>query len=456
MSDPRTGPAVDADSPDPADPFDRAAVADLADRYQRMNRLADLFTQSAEEMRSRAELGARVLGDPEVAESAALATRTWQRVEEDVRAATTGRLGLLARSAQLDADALVVRATVHTYRWIDELQQFAYDTLGSIAGRAIGFLAPEVALGGAVVAAGLIETDAVDREDVAAYLGELAESHPELLAHITGGGGLLDGLQLRALLTVGLLSGENGALAARAGLRSLGADGFEPGFGPALRDIAAGLVDPAPAQAAADPADPTEPDDPAALSGRPGGLEGLMEALVGTAAPVAVQRAAPGRFIAYLPGPGGADGRRLRLVGGDRSGYTGQVVRAIRAAVAGDDDPRVLLVGGGQGGVAATEIAAARPAGFRVDQVVTAGSPAAQATQVPLTTHVLALEDRRDPVVLLGSLLNVGLSNRVTVVLDGGAAQGYVAGGRAADAAQVRELRDVLDRLRRDGFLAPA
>ena len=99
---------------------------------------------------------------------AALAAHVGRSAEAEVRAATTGRHGLLDRSVELDADALVVRATVLTYRWIDELQTAAYETLGCIAGRAIGYLAPEVALGGAIVSAGLIETDALDREGVAA------------------------------------------------------------------------------------------------------------------------------------------------------------------------------------------------------------------------------------------------------------------------------------------------
>ena len=117
----------------------------------------------------------------------------------------------------------MVRTTVLTYRWIDELQDAAYKTLGSIAGRAIGYLAPEIALGGAVVSAGLIETDALDRDGVAAYLSELAENNPELMDHVTsGGGGLLDGLQMRSVLTVGVMAGETGGLAARGGLRAMG------------------------------------------------------------------------------------------------------------------------------------------------------------------------------------------------------------------------------------------
>ena len=119
-----------------------------------------------------------MLRDEAVAESAELSKVSHARAEEDIRAATTGKHGLLSRSIELDADALVVRATVLTYQWIDELRDAAYETLGAIAGRAIGYLAPNVALGGAIVTAGLIETDALDRDGVAAYLDELAVGQP--------------------------------------------------------------------------------------------------------------------------------------------------------------------------------------------------------------------------------------------------------------------------------------
>ncbi|WP_127479255.1 hypothetical protein [Nocardioides pantholopis] len=444
---------TDLTDPRPAAEPTADQVADLTDRYEQMTRLAALFDSAGGELRRRATLGEEILADPEVADSAELSPRTWQQVEEDLRGAT-GRHGLLGRSAELDADALVVRATVQTYRWIDELQQIAYDTLGSIAGRAIGYLAPEVALGGTVVSAGLIEIDPDDREDVAAYLDELALSNRELLEHVSGGGGLLDGLQLRALLTVGALASDTAPLAARGGMRALGADSFATGFGPALRDIAGGLVEDV----------VHSEDDPATVDSAPRGLGGLMTALAATRRAVAVQRVTESRYIAYLPGPEGT-GRRLRLVGGDPTTYTAQVLRALAAALGDDPDPRLLLVGSGQGGVSAAEIAAAPGPAFTVDQVVTAGAPAAQAAQVPDGTHVLALEDRGDPVVLLGSLLNANAPNRLTVLFDSGddgsgpepepGDERYVAGGRAADAADHPELRAVLDRLREQGFLAP-
>ena len=228
-------------------PATEVEAADLADKYDRMMRLADLFDDSGEEMRQRAKLGADVINDPAFAESAELSKATHAQAEDDIRAATTGKQGLLTRSIELDADALVLRATVLTYRWIDELQDAAYQTLGTIAGRAIGYLAPEVALGGAIVSAGLIETDALDRDGVAAYLSELADSNPELMEHVTsGGGGLIDGLQMRSVLTAGVLSGDQGRLAGQGGLRATGIDSLSAAFGAAVRDVAGGLVQSAP------------------------------------------------------------------------------------------------------------------------------------------------------------------------------------------------------------------
>ena len=256
----------------------------------------------------------------------------------------------MTRGVELDADALMVRATVLTYRWIDELAEAAYRTMGSIASRAIGYLAPEVDLGGAIVSAGLIETDALDRDDVAGYLSELAEHNPELMDHVTsGGGGLLEGLQMRALLTASVLAGEHGRMASLGGLQAIGVDPMAPDFGSALRDSAGGFVT-AP-EAEADPPTAEQLD-----SAAPRGLEDLMATLSRSPGAVTVQQIAPHRYIAYLPGP--ADGRgRLRLVGGDHSAYAARVVAGIEQAVDGDTHARVMLVGSAQGGVTAAEVA---------------------------------------------------------------------------------------------------
>ena len=267
-----------------------ASVA--ADKYDQMLALADLFDSSGSEMRTRARLGVEILGDDDVVDSGELSQATWGQAEEDIRAATTGKQGLLTRSVELDADALVVRATVLTYRWIDELQQAAYKTLGSIAGRAIGYLAPEVALGGAIVSAGLIETDTLDRDGVTAYLSELAENNPDLMDHLSGGGGLLDGLHMRSLLTAGALASDLGTHAARGGLRAIGVDAFPTDAVSAFRDSAGSFVE------------LEEPDAEAAASQAqaPRSLEELMANLVAEDRRISVQRVGAGRYIAYLPG----------------------------------------------------------------------------------------------------------------------------------------------------------
>jgi hypothetical protein len=451
MTSQRDDIVTEAAAEERAVPTTDAEAADLADRYDRMTRLADRFDDAAEEMRRRAELGADIIADPAFADSAELAKATYDRAEEDIQSATIGKHGLLGRSVELEADALVLRATVLTYRWIDELQSVAYRTLGSVAGRAIGYLAPQVALGGAIVSAGLIETDALDRDGVAAYLGELADSFPDLMDHVTsGGGGLIDALQMRALLTAGVLADERGRSAGRGGLRAIGVEPLAAAFDAALRDVAGALHD-----------EPEEATTDGPREGRaPGSVTDLMTTLAGTVGGVAVQRVASGRYIAYLPGPHGVTGGRgrLRLVGGDQSAYTERVTRAIERAVDGDPGAHVMLVGGAQGGVTAAEVAASvRSEAFVVDQVITAGAPSAYVPRIPETTRVLSLEDRADPVALLGSLIDAGSTNRVTVVFDSELdrdAGVYVAGGRAADTATHPELRAEISRIQQLGYLA--
>jgi hypothetical protein len=422
-----------------------------ADKYHEMLALADLFDASGLEMRSRARLGAEILADDDVADSAELSPATFAQAEEDIRAATTGKQGLLTRSVELDADALVVRATVLTYRWIDELQEAAYKTLGSIAGRAIGYLAPEVALGGAIVSAGLIETDALDRDGVTSYLNELAESNPQLMEHMAGVGGLLDGLQMRSLLAAGVMSTERGPAAARGGLRAIGVQPFAGDAVAALRDSAAGFAEEADV---APPTDTTTGDAGTA----PRTIEDLMTNLARADCRISVQRIGAGRYIAYLPGRRATEDGRLRLVGGDNTSYVRQVVRAIEDAVQGEPGARIMLVGSSHGGTAAAEIAAAATSSaFVVDQVVTTGAPQAQVPTIPEHTRMLSLEDRSDPVALLGSLINAGVDNRLTVVYDTSEEQEarapYVVGGRAADSAQHPEVRAEIARIHELGFL---
>jgi hypothetical protein len=424
-----------------------------SDRYDDLVQLADLFEATGDELRRRARLGVEVLGDEDVAASEELSAATYAAAADDIRAATTGKHGVLNRSIELDTDALVVRATVLTYRWIDELQDAAYHTLGSIAGRAIGYLAPEVALGGAIVSAGLIETDVVERDGIASYLGELAEKNPDLLDHITaGGGGLVESLQLRSLLTAGALGDDLGSQAAAGGLRATGIPAFTADPASAVRDIAGDFV--RPEESATVEPTPTP-------SGLPRGLTGLLENLTSTSSGLGIHPIADGRYIAYLPGPDGGSSARLRLVGGDLSTYAARVSAALARSIT-DADAKVMLVGGGPGGLVAAELAGQPGATYTVEQVVTAGSPGAQAPRIPAGVRMLSLEDRADPVALLGSLLNAEATNRLTVVFDrdevgdaGPSTDPYVLGARAADAATHPALRAELDRLTDLGYLSP-
>jgi hypothetical protein len=95
---------------------------------------------------------------------------------------------------------------------------------------------------------------------------------------------------------------------------------------------------------------------------------------------------------------------------------------------------------------------------FDVDRIVTAGAPSALVPRVPRTTRMLSLEDRADPVALLGSLVNAASDNRLTVVFDGTgartAAERYVAGARLADASNHPDLVREIDDLRGLGYLS--
>ena len=191
-------------------------------------------------------------------------------------------------------------------------------------------------------------------------------------------------------------------------------------------------------------------------AGPPSGVSELLRRLDEASHSVAVERLPSGRFIAYLPGPH-VGLARLRLVSGDHRTYATEVVKALNLATGAEPDARVMLVGRAQGGVAATQIAA-HPVSrsFTVEQVVTAGSPSSQVPRIPDDTQVLSLEDRADPIALLGSLINADTTNRLTVVFDApDAPHGvYVAGGRLVDRSGQPELRAAVARLRRLGYLA--
>lgn len=418
------------------------------EKYADLARLAEWLRTTGATVRDHAALGSRVLADPDVADSAELSRDTWRELEEQVRT-LSGPSGLDGHALELDLDALAVRATVLTYQWIDDLQSLAERTLGSVAARAVGYLAPEVALGGPIVSAGLIETGAPDRDELAAYLNELAETTPELLEHfVSGGGGLVEALQLRAMLTVPALAGDSRHELARGGLEAIGAQPFTEEFSSALRDIAGGYV----AEAGDEPL--TRPEGEAAATDKPDSLAELIQRLTQVETDVFVQPVGGGRYLALLTGglPGSTS---MQLSDGDLATAVAAAHTSITSALDDTDGARLLLAGLGRGGLVATALASGDST-LPIDQVVTAGAPAAQATDVPVTIPVLALEDRSDPVALLGSLLNASLTNRLTVVFDGGDARGaaaYVQGAELADRATHADVAAALQRMRELGYL---
>ena len=180
--------------------------------------------------------------------------------------------------------------------------------------------------------AGLIETDALDRDGVTAYLNELAESNPDLMDHMSDGGGLLEGLQMRSLLTAGrdgLRPGRRAPRAADCGPSA--STPSRPTPSSALRDSPRSFVEVEERRA------PRPTRDAAAA---PRSIEELMTNLVTADRRISVQRVGAGRYIAYLPGARAHEGGRLRLVGADPTTYVRQVVRAIEQAVETEDDGR--------------------------------------------------------------------------------------------------------------------
>ncbi|WP_141014635.1 hypothetical protein [Nocardioides sambongensis] len=473
MNDRRDDPVAAASTERRGAPMTAVEAADLEERYTQMLALAAELDGAGEQLRAWAEAGHAILAEPDVADSAPLSTATWATAEQELRAALDGPSGLLRRAEDLDVDATALRATVHTYRWIDDLQAVAYATLGTIAGRAIGYLAPEVELGGEIVAAGLIETDTLDRDGIAAFLGDLATANPDLMEHVTTGGGLAESLLVRGLLTAPALAGEQAEAVRRGGLRAIAVPRLPARFSSALRDAAVALPDAAVALpdaavalpgAAATLAD-AEHDLPAAdLStvDPPRGLGELVERLVRTPQPVAVQPVGGGRAIVYLPGPDPlpGSGRHLRLVAGDLTGYADDVVRHLEEVLIGSSISRVLLAGTGPGGVAAIDIATRTTLSFVVEEVVTTSAPTALVPALPAGLPVLALEDRNDPVALLGSLVNASSGDRITIVYDAEPAAGDsapgagpVAGAHQADRAPHAALRATYQRWRERGYL---
>ena len=89
-------------------------------------------------MRDWAGLGARVLRNGDLAESAVLAPATFAEAEATVLAATTGPHGVLPESLGWEADAMLVRVTVRALQEADDLVHGSFEVLDHLLGRAVG------------------------------------------------------------------------------------------------------------------------------------------------------------------------------------------------------------------------------------------------------------------------------------------------------------------------------
>lgn len=445
--------------------------------------LARHFDDAGDRMRGWAAHAARLAADPDLVESAPLSPVTFAEAEAAVLDAATGVHGVLVSSVDYEADAVVVRATVHAFEQCDRLVAAAMHAVDYDLGRALGttlFAAAPALLATVAVAVPLsgavgARLPSATRRRLDGELGvtgqaaqETLDRHPALLQHaVDGGGGLLDGLL-------------GGVLGGAAGLT--GVAPFHPTVADAAGDLAL-LYGPEgpprvrPRHDLSVPLGHTTPrcvadlmrhlDETNALSvpERPDD-QGTLE--------IQTLQADDGsrRHIVYLPGTDDltttpftheSDVRdlatNLRLVAGDPTTYAAGIEQAMHDGGIGPDDP-VLLVGHSQGGMEAAALLA-RGSPFHVTEVVTAGSPIAQVGGYPPDSHLLSLENRGDVVPLLDGADNPDTRQHVTVRFDdhetsvaaNHALTHYTRGAEAVDASADPSIREQVQALHRRGFL---
>ncbi|WP_243058642.1 hypothetical protein [Nocardioides sp. SR21] len=372
--------------------------------------LAATFDDAGSALRGWSTLGARTMADPALLASAPLSPLTFAEAEATVLAATTGPDGLLVESCAWEADAVLVRAALTALEVADAAAQAHLDQVDRTLART-----PLVAL---AVVPGM----------------------PDVVVE-----NLLNGLQPG--LTAGLLAAAYGG----AGTAAVTRIGRQPSAQPADLE---GLV--------------THLQGVAALSPEAGSpLNGTIEiqTIDGGDGP---------RHIVYLPGtddmatlPWTQDGdvrdlpTDFQLMAGREDPYQQGILDAMAQAGVAAHEP-VLLVGHSMGGMAAAAILG-RGSEFDVTHVVTAGSPTAQVPSFPDGSHVLSLEHQGDVVPLTDGAPNPDTVEQVTVrfeaesgpgIVDRHAYAPYVEGAAAADASTDPSVREQLESLHADGFLA--
>lgn len=442
--------------------------------YEQLLALVERYERQAGEFMEMAGLGARVMANGDLLESAILSPGSFADAELEVLDATTGVNGLTVRAIGIEADALGVRAVVAAFKASDSLSRHATEMLDNALGRLL--LAGTVAALPALLAAGGIsyahystlspqEQDALQAQ-LADDLGQLLHDHPELAQHIiNGGGGLLESL----VPGLGLLDPGDGPIdqattndAARLLALLLGdstdfdvtqLDGIAPTLNQgratdSLADLMRSL------------------DDTNNLDHDESGRHGAIQVQ-------AVGQPPHERYVVYIPGaddmspiPQDAEHARdmetnYQLIGGMDSAYGHGIQQAmIDAGLEGKD---VMLVGHSQGGMVSTSLAADPDftRHFNVQHVVTAGSPTAQVPELPSGTSAIHFENRGDAVPLLDGEDNPDEPNRTTVKFDQGTSDvggnhgidRYVEGAMAADASSNGSIVDQVRQMQEDGYL---
>ena len=347
-----------------------------------------------------------MLRDPAVAGVGRAGRPTYRQAEEDIRAATRARAALLARSLELDADALVVRATVLTYQWIDELRDAATPT----SARSPAVRSATWPLGRARRRdrRGRADRDRRPRPRRRRRLPQRARGDqpradgPRHQWWRGAAGQPADA----GVLTAGVLSGDPGRQVARGGLRALGVDAMRHDSSAAVRDTrraAHGRAGPQAARAA-------EMSRPA-----PRNVADLMRVLheldrpVSSSAPhrVATSPSSANPLAARATGGATAGRRRPRRTRRDRSPWRSRP--RSRAS-----DAHLLPSAPEPAARSRPSSPPARRSWGPPPSPSTAWSPRVRRRPTCRgcrAVRMLAFEDRADPVALLGSLVTAGDRN---------------------------------------------
>ena len=437
--------------------------------YEQMLALAERYERQAGDFVEMAGLGARVMANGDLLESAILSPITFGDAEVQVLDATTGANGLTVRAIGIEADALGVRAVIAAFQASDSLSRHAMEMLDNALGQML--LAGTVVALPTLLAAGGIsyayystlspEEQEALKAQLAEDLGQLLHDHPELAQHlINGGGGLLQNL----VPGLGLLNPGDGPIdqattndAARLLALLLGND----------TDYQVRPIDVVSGGANAE-----VPDSLSALMTQLDATNRIDQDDPGKHGAIQIQQVGD-KYIVYIPGtddmsPIPQDGEHARdmetnyqLIGGMDSAYGRGIQQAmLDAGLEGKD---VMLVGHSQGGMVSTSLAADPEftRHFNVEHVVTAGSPTAQVGNLPDSTHAIHFENRADAVPLLDGEDNPDQPNRTTVKFDEGSSDigdnhgldHYAHGAAAADASSNGSIQDEITRMHDDGYL---